>query len=160
MRLLLCWEERLFLPFHKWVWSDSGYWADPPVYQGNVLNFNDRHVWIDIWVHNLGFEKEVGVVWTDNGWLTANWEVAEYELTYSDGAERWGVDISPVGTFMWHRGGAHAWISNDGTETYLGSNEQYIEFAVYYYDPYTGQTYWDNNNGWNHWQLVAPSGGY
>lgn len=140
--------------------AESGYWADPPTYQGNVVNYNDRHVWIDIWVHNLGFEKQVGIVWTDNGWETANWADAQYELTYEDGAERWGVDLSPVGTFMWHRSGGHKWISLDDSEQYLGANPHYIEFAIYYYDPYTGVTYWDNNYGYNHWQLVAPANGW
>ena len=138
---------------------DSGYWANPSTYQGNVVNYNDRHAWIDIWVHNLGYEKEVGIVWTDNGWATANWSLAQYELTYDDGVELWGVDLSPVGTFMWHRSGGHKWISLDESEQYLGSIEHYIEFAIYYYNPYTGETYWDNNDGWNHWQLVAPSNG-
>ena len=140
--------------------AGSGYWADPPVYQGNVINYNARHVWIDIWVHNLGYEKNVGIVWTDNNWATVNWADAQYEMTYADGAERWGVDLMPVGTFMWHRSGAHEWISLDDTSQYLGSAEKYIEFAVYYHDPYTGTMYWDNNDGWNHWQLVAPGNGW
>ncbi len=79
-----------------------------------VVSYNDRNTWLDIWVHNLGFHKEVGMVWTDNGWQTANWSKATYELTWADGAERWGVDLIPIGQFMWHRSSAHGWVDLAG----------------------------------------------
>lgn len=138
----------------------DGVWRDPPEYQGNVINYNDRHFWVDIWVHNLGFKKEVGIIWSDNNWRTAHWADAKYELTYQDGAERWGLDVSPCGTFMWHRSGAHEWIELDDTRQPLGSNEKWIQYAIFYRNPYTGITYWDNNRGYNYWLLVAPKNGY
>jgi len=138
---------------------DDGKWNDDPVYQGNVVNYNDRHIWVDIQVENLGFDKVVGILWSDNGWYSANWAPAVYEYTFADGSEKWGVDVSPVGTFMWHRSSAHKWIELNGYEQAIGTDGKYIEYAIYYYDPYSGITYWDNNNGQDYAIWVKEPGG-
>lgn len=140
----------------------DGYWKGDWPYSGNVVSYNDRNVWIDIWVHNLGYTKSVGIVWTDNGWAKVNWTSAKYELSYKDGAERWGVDLIPAGKFMWHRSGAHGWVENTGNIQTISNNGKYIEYAIYYQNPYTGTTYWDNNGGYNFrlWVVQPGPNGY
>ena len=136
----------------------DGTWKGPWVYSGNVVSYNDRNTWLDIWVHNLGYNKEVGMVWTDNGWQTANWTKGVYELTWADGAERWGVDLIPAGQFMWHRSSAHGWVDRAGNVQIIGSNGKAIEYAIYYLDKHTGRMYWDNNHGRNYSIWVVKSG--
>ena len=142
--------------------AGDGTWKGPWIYSGNVVSYNDRNVWIDAWVHNLGFNKDVGILWSDNGWYTANWTKCKYELTYSDGAERWGVDIAPIGQFMWHRSSAHGWVELNGYTQIIGSNGKYIEYAIYYLDKQTGRMYWDNNLGRNYrlWVVNPGPNGY
>ena len=136
----------------------DGYWKGDWPYSGNVVGYNDLNVWIDLWVRNLGYAKDVGIIWTDNGWYSANWTKAKYEFTYSDGREQWGVDLLPAGKFMWHRSGAHGWVELNGYVQTIGTNGKYIDYAVYYRDPYTGNMYWDNNNGQNYRLWVVQSG--
>lgn len=142
--------------------AGDGTWKGPWVYSGNVVSYNDRNVWIDIWVHNLGYSKDVGIIWTDNGWYSANWTKGRYELTYADGAERWGVDLMPIGKFMWHRSGGHGWVELSGYTQTIGSNGKFIEYAIYYKDLQTGRMYWDNNNGLNYriWVVNPGPNGY
>jgi hypothetical protein len=128
----------------------DGYWKGDWPYSGNVVGYNDRNVWIDLWVHNLGFHKEVGIVWTDNDWADAHWTAASYEFSYTDGAEQWGVDLLPAGKFMWHRSSAHGWVELDGDVQIIRDEGRYIDYAIYYHDVATGAWYWDNNGGQNH----------
>jgi len=129
---------------------------------GNVTGYNPRNIWIDIWVHNICFRKEVGIIWTDNSWYSFNWNKAAYELTYRDGVERWGVDLQPAGTFMWHRSGVHGWIENTGYTQTIGANGKFIEYVIYFIDLNKGNIYWDNNHGNNHrcWVVHPGVNGY
>lgn len=136
----------------------DGYWKGDWPYSGNVVAYNDRNVWIDIWVHNLGYHKEVGIVWTDNDWQSANWTLGHYEFTYQDGAEQWGVDLIPAGKFMWHRSGAHGWVELDGDVQTIHDSGKYIDYAIFYTDVVTGTMYWDNNGGSNHRLWVVQPG--
>jgi len=140
----------------------AGTWKGEWEYAGNVVGYNARNLWVDIWVHNLGFHKEVGIVWTDNNWFTANWSKANYELSFADGAERWGVDLIPAGKFMWHRSGAHGWIEKNGYVQTIHSNGKAIEYVIYYNDLSNGMMYWDNNSGANYkvWVVQAGVNGY
>lgn len=142
--------------------AGSGTWKSEWIYAGNVVGYSPRNIWVDIWVHNLGFNKEVGILWTDNDWYTANWAPAAYELTYADGAERWGMDIAPIGQFMWHRSGAHGWIEQGGYLQTISSNGKQIEYVVYYNDLSNGNMYWDNNGGQNYrlWVVNPGINGY
>ncbi len=140
----------------------DGTWKGEWVQGGNVVGYNDRNIWVDIWVHNLGYSKEVGILWTDNGWYSSNWSKGKYELSYQDGAERWGVDLMPVGTFMWHRSGAHGWVELSKYVQTIGSNGKQIEYVIYYKDVSNGMMYWDNNGGANYkiWVVQPGANGY
>lgn len=142
--------------------AGAGYWPGSWLPGGNVAGFNPRNFWIDIWVHNLSIHKEVGIIWTDNNWYSFNWNKAKYELTYRDGSERWGLDLLPAGTFMWHRGGAHGWIENAGYTQTIGANGKFIEYVIYFIDLSRGKMYWDNNAGQNYrcWLVKPGSSGY
>jgi len=142
--------------------AGHGTWKSDWIQGGNVVGYSPRNIWVDIWVHNLGFKKEVGILWTDNNWYSANWSKAKYELTYADGAERWGVDITPIGEFMWHRSSAHGWIELNGYTQTIGINGKQIEYVVYYNDISNGRMFWDNNGGQNFklWVVKAGPNGY
>lgn len=49
--------------------------------------------WIDLSVANEAFEKEVGVVWTRDGWRSQQVTLAKYEAPLEGNRERWGVDV-------------------------------------------------------------------
>jgi len=139
-----------------------GSWKGEWEQGGNVVGYNDRSIWVDIWVHNLGYQKEVGILWTDNNWYSSTWSKAGYELSYSDGTERWGIDIAPIGTFMWHRSGAHGWIELNGYLQTISSFGKSIEYVIYYKDVTSGLMYWDNNGGANYkiWVVQPGVNGY
>lgn len=137
---------------------DAGAYMGEWQYAGNVVGYSPRSIWVDIWVHNLGYHKEVGILWTDNDWYTANWADAGYEFSYADGAEQWGVDIDPIGKFGWHRSGAHSWFELGGYGQTIGSNGKEIEYVVYYNDISNGNMYWDNNGGQNYRISVVNPG--
>jgi hypothetical protein len=140
----------------------DGTWKGEWEYAGNVVGYNARNFWVDAWVHNLGYNKEVGILWTDNNWFSSTWSKAKYELTFADGAERWGVDIMPAGKFMWHRSGAHGWIELSGYTQTISSNGKAIEYVIYYKDLNKGTMYWDNNGGANYkiWVVKPGINGY
>jgi len=140
----------------------DGSWKSEWEYAGNVVGYNARNIWVDMWVHNLGFNKEVGILWTDNNWYSSTWSKAKYELTFADGAERWGVDVSPVGKFMWHRSSAHGWVELNNYIQTIGSNGKYIEYVIYFKDISNGMMYWDNNGGANYrlWVVQPGVNGY
>jgi len=49
--------------------------------------------WIDLDVRNDAYDKQVAVVWTDDGWKTQQVAYASYEADLGGGHERWGVDV-------------------------------------------------------------------
>ena len=59
--------------------------------------WNER-VWIDLKVRNDAYNKDVGILWTSNGWSTVNEAKAKYEGQLGGGFERWGIDLD-LGTF-------------------------------------------------------------
>jgi len=46
----------------------DGKWNDDPVYQGNVVNYNDRHIWVDIWDNNNGQDYKIWVKEPGGSW--------------------------------------------------------------------------------------------
>lgn len=140
----------------------AGSWKSEWIPGGNVAAWSPRNLWVDIWVHNLGFHKQVGILWTDNNWYTHNWSMASYEFSFKDGAECWGLDIAPIGEFQWHRGGAHAWVELTGYEQPIANNGKFIEYVIFYLDKSTGRMHWDNNGGTNYrvWVVQPGPNGY
>ncbi len=49
--------------------------------------------WVDLTVANEAFTKEVGVVWTRDGWRSQQTALAKYERALPGGREQWGVDV-------------------------------------------------------------------
>lgn len=117
----------------------------------------DINAWIDIQVPNWSFHKTVGIVWTDNNWESANVAYAQYEFSYGNGYEQWGVDVIPVGQLSTHRSiGPTTWngesINHGGWPPSYDSVQ--MQYAIFYTQP-NGYTEWDNNNGWNHWLTMV-----
>lgn len=50
--------------------------------------------WIDLRVKNLAYDKEVGVIWTEDDWKTAHVAHAHFKHDLCDGYERWGLDLT------------------------------------------------------------------
>lgn len=50
--------------------------------------------WVDLRVRNDAYDKQVGVLWTDDGWATVKTATAVYEEPLGDGWEQWGVDVT------------------------------------------------------------------
>jgi hypothetical protein len=88
-----------------------------------VKNYN---FWIDLSVRNDAYHKEVGILWTRDGWTTVNTAMASYELPLADGRERWGIDVLKVGAY--------------GGPTPVPA----VEYAIFV--KMNGQTYWGERN--------------
>ncbi|MDX9724211.1 MAG: carbohydrate-binding protein [Myxococcota bacterium] len=104
---------------------DSGYWTRVLGCSGIcVLELN---FWVDLAVRNDAFQKDVGILWTADGWATVNTAHAVYEGPLEAGYERWGLDLS-VGQYL----------------SYSIPNE--IEYAVF--ATMGGVTHWDPLNNY------------
>ena len=78
--------------------------GDPPVFigGGNLWNTPEGCVtgcdltsfWVDLSVANLAYDKQVGVLWSLDGWKTHDVAVAVFEHgALAGGREQWGVDV-------------------------------------------------------------------
>lgn len=83
----------------------------------------------DVTVRNLGYQKQITIVYTTDEWKTVQTSAAGYHLSYGDGLESWSF-------------------SANGT-----AGASTVRFAVSY--AVGGATYWDNHFGANY---TATSG--
>jgi hypothetical protein len=89
--------------------------------------FSDAtHIRISAAVKNLAFVKQVGIVFTTNGWLTSAVAFGNFSHTLKSGNEVWNVDAL-VGT------------------------ANHVDFAIFY--RMNGQEFWDNNF-WRNYTLI------
>lgn len=109
--------------------GDTKMIGNPNVILGGAHISNNK-LNVTIGVKNLAYHKEVGIVYTTNGWATFHTAYASYDKSHlpSDHygqiqAESWKLKIS-IGT------------------------ARSAEFAIFY--NVNGQTYWDNNFGRNY----------
>ena len=68
---------------------DSGHYFGTPVGDG----FYYDSIWVDLSVRNDGYDKQVGILWTNDGWKTSHTAAASYKGALDGGRERWGVDV-------------------------------------------------------------------
>ncbi len=68
---------------------DSGHYFGTPVGDG----FYYDSIWVDLSVRNDGFDKQVGIVWSNDGWTTTHVAAAHYKGALDNGHERWGLDV-------------------------------------------------------------------
>lgn len=123
----------------------GGSWLGAATQYGAAVD-QDYNVWTDLSVYNLGWQKDVGIRWTDDGWATWHDAAAWYEGSLGGGWERWGVDLAPIGT-LGIDGQQHKWSNMYGSWRDV-SGPVTIEYALYY--RVNGAEYWDNNNGQNY----------
>lgn len=95
---------------------------------------------VDIGVWPVAWGHSVNVVYTHDGWRTvkvksANW-VTNFNNPYGGQDEKWRVEL-PIGY------------------TSMGGQLQPVEYAIWVTNG-AGQSYWDNNRGWNYY---FPGGG-
>jgi len=104
---------------------DTGHWYKTVACSGFCVN--EVNFWVDLKVRNDAFHKEVGILWTDNGWASVKTTMAVYEQPLEDGWEQWGVDVT-VGTMA----------------SYMNPRE--IEVAAF--ARMAGAAYWDPGNNY------------
>ena len=130
----------------------DGKWSNPMQITGNGFGFQEWNLWFDVRVANLSPVKTVGIVWTDDAWATHRNAFLNYESTYPDGFEQWGVDIAPAGRFTFSRIASPAWTNQLSGITTANKTSVTIEYAIFY--EVNGKTYWDNNKGQNYKVIV------
>lgn len=124
--------------------ADAGSWASAPVQIPGAVD-TDYHLWVDLSVYDLAYEKDVGIRWTDDNWATWHDAAAWYDGELGGGWQRWGVDITPIGTRSTD-GQTNKWENlYGGWRTVTGVT---VQFAVYYRA--AGGEWWDNNGGQNY----------
>lgn len=111
---------------------DQGHWSRTLGCSGICVG--EYSFWVDIAVRNDAFHKQVGVLWTNNGWATMQTAWAHHEEPLGDGWERWGVDVV-IGQFT--------------------ARPREIEFAVF--ATMNGVTSWDPYNNYYVYQSVSPT---
>jgi len=135
--------------------SGSGIWDNGLVITGNGFGYLEWNVWVDASVENRTYDKRVGMVWTDDTWVTHRVAYLAYEQTLADGREQWGVDLRPAGRFDYARFRGPLWI-NANTGRAQPGEAVTIEYALFY--EVDGQTYWANNGAQNY-RIAIPGGG-
>ncbi len=148
---------------------DYGQWADDVVEYMNGDKGQAVNIWVDMAIENLGYEKDVTVVWTSNDWATWHESPAFYEGTLVDGREQWGADILEAGavstryygTFWEHTydysENTSFWLDGDVCDSATESCSVNVRFALRYTDLATGAEFWDNNNGDNYTIVLTGS---
>lgn len=126
---------------------DDGTWMAAS-WTGDFGETIEEHaIWVDFAAWNLSYEKDIGILWTDDGWATSHLAHAWYEGGLPDGREQWGVDIIPHSTL----------VRLPVIEGIEGGPEQVqqpitVEYVIYY--TVGGWTHWDNNGGANYTLVI------
>ncbi len=92
--------------------------SEPEAVQGSAGFSDATHVHVLAAVKNLAFAKQVGMVFTTDGWATANVASGHFDHMLKSGNEVWAID-APVGAAT------------------------RVEYALFY--RVSGQEFWDNN---------------
>ncbi len=95
----------------------------------NGYSLNEEYFAINATLQNYAYVKNVFVRYTTDGWNTYSDKALGYDLTYSNGTEKWSTEIDIRNA------------NNNGS--YDG-----FEYAICY--QVNGQTYWANNFGANY----------
>lgn len=111
----------------------------------------EKGVWVDATVENLGYSKEVSILWTDDDWATSQYANLTYDYSLPNNYEVWGVDFAPLGRLdSYYIGGWQNYVTSRGR---AGGTSVTIKYAIRY--KVNGNTYWDSNNGNNYSLLVS-----
>jgi hypothetical protein len=118
---------------------DSGWWR--PMKGCSAWCVWEEWFWVDLAVRNDAYQKEVGVVWTTDGWATQTTTLASYEGELGAEYERWGVDVD-LGTFSSPNPGPAeidyaVYVVMNGVKTWDPYNNHYIHHAVSAEEPVT-----------------------
>lgn len=91
-------------------------------------NMSAGNLHVDIGVHNIAYDKTVGIVYTTDHWASVQTAYASFSRTMNSGMEVWHLDV-PVGSTA------------------------EVQFAIFYH--VAGSEHWDNNFWRNY--TVTPS---
>ena len=110
----------------------------------------EKGFWVDATVQNLGYSKEVTLVWTDDNWTTSHESNLAYEQSLANNYEVWGIDFTPLGRLDSYYIGS--WKNYVTGVTRAGGTSVTIQYALRY--KVNGSTYWDSNNGNNYSTVI------
>jgi hypothetical protein len=96
---------------------------EPELVQGSAGFSDATHVRVDAAVKNLAFAKQVGMVFTTDGWATAQVANGAFDHVLKSGNEVWPIQAA------------------------VGAARR-VEYALFY--DVNGQQFWDNNFGRNY----------
>jgi len=106
-----------------------------------------KGLWLDVKVENLGYEKVVGMRWTDDNWETYTDSFLTYDKSIDNNFEIWGLRFDPFFyATSYYIGSWTNYINGNSASGPAPASE--IEFAIFY--KVNGQEYWDNNDGQNY----------
>lgn len=116
-------------------------------FEPGINHQHDRDIhsfWLDAKVKNIGYQKDVVMIWTDDAWKTKVESPLIYEHQLGGEYEQWGVDIDPIAAYSsYYVGGWYNYVTGNSTP---GKTE--IEFYLKY--TVNGKVYYDDNNGDNY----------
>ena len=96
-------------------------------------------------LRNLGYSKDVAVVYSVDGWITTNTAALAYKPSYQSG---YGYYASP------NANGVEVWGLGPSWEPLFTFAGSCVDFVIRY--RVNGAEFWDNNFGRNHRRCVAP----
>lgn len=70
---------------------DRGEWSEMLGCSGFCVS--RYNIWLDIAVRDDSYDKQVGVLWTTDGWITSSIAYAGFERSLGDSHEIWGLDV-------------------------------------------------------------------
>lgn len=109
---------------------DQGNWSELLACSGQCEQ--RFHFWADLSVRNDAYQKDVGALWSKDGWATSQTAHASYVADLGGGFEKWHVEA----------------VIGEGT-----SQPAEVEFAAF--ATMNGTTSWDGNNNYYVYQSVS-----
>lgn len=91
----------------------------------------DWGYWIDIYVKNLAYDKSVGIIWTQDGWQTANVSYAGYETGLGGNYERWGLNLTGRSYSGSLPTVEYATFAAMGGNTYYGKEDNWKNYVIH-----------------------------
>lgn len=106
----------------------------------------EKGLWVDANVQNLSANKKVGIVWSDDNWVSNHVSYLKYEYSLGNNREQWGIDFAPLGRLDSYYIGA--WTNYVTGLVRAGGTSVTIKYSLF--TEQNGTTYWNNNNGQNY----------
>lgn len=91
----------------------------------------DWGYWVDITVENLAYQKDVGLIWSADGWQTSHVSYAGYEANLGGGYERWGLNLTGRSASGFPPTIEYAAFANMNGDTYYGKEDNWRNYTLH-----------------------------